>query len=294
MDHTNGYYWPGTTSAASSAAFNMQGDGDGTPSESDLERHYSIHPQPILQPVTPSTSSQAPQGDLPWPFPEPADANELSINRAVAERKSNLTVDVELPSSLIRKLAQECQVWITLTRCAGAAVKFVFIGVNVQINYNALPYIGAKDPSPFAWIYSVLGIEHPCRYSCCIAKAIEHYAYYAKFNCGMPICTSTNICSTLESHDLKNHWRGHCFVSGLYRCDAPDCTHACKRFADLERHMSTSHCLDPQKFPCSFPGCERGGENGFPRKDKLKSHFESVHRGVGIPPKQPRALAPKV
>ncbi|KAL8680435.1 MAG: hypothetical protein Q9186_003395 [Xanthomendoza sp. 1 TL-2023] len=46
------------------------------------------------------------------------------------------------------------------------------------------------------------------------------------------------------------------------------------------------------KYPCGFPGCERGGDNGFPRKDKLKSHFENVHRGRGIPPKQPRALAP--
>lgn len=263
-----------------------------------MERHYSLHSQPILQPVTPSTSSQAPQGDLPWPFPEPADANELSINRAVAERKSNLTVDVELPSSLIRKLekSRQWRVSVTLTRYAGAAVEIPKFGLNVQINYNALPYIGAKDPSPFAWIYSVLGIEHPCRYSCCITKAFEHIDYSnILYNCGMPNCTSTrNFCSPLYPRDLKNHWRKLCFVSGLYRCDAPDCTHACKRFADLERHMSTSHCLDPQKFPCSFPGCERGGENGFPRKDKLKSHFESVHRGVGIPPKQSRPLAPKV
>ncbi|KAL8803248.1 MAG: hypothetical protein Q9182_003279 [Xanthomendoza sp. 2 TL-2023] len=35
------------------------------------------------------------------------------------------------------------------------------------------------------------------------------------------------------------------------------------------------------KHPCNFPGCERGGDNGFPRKDKLKSHFENVHRGRG-------------
>ncbi|KAL8756992.1 MAG: hypothetical protein Q9184_004329 [Pyrenodesmia sp. 2 TL-2023] len=34
----------------------------------------------------------------------------------------------------------------------------------------------------------------------------------------------------------------------------------------------------------------QAGGNG---KDKLKSHFENVHRGVGIPPKQPRALVPK-
>ncbi|KAI4217405.1 MAG: hypothetical protein L6R36_009296 [Xanthoria steineri] len=50
---------------------------------------------------------------------------------------------------------------------------------------------------------------------------------------------------------------------------------------------------DQRRLATAFPGCERGGGNGFPRKDKLKSHFESVHRGRGIPPRQPRALAPK-
>ncbi|KAL8917077.1 MAG: hypothetical protein Q9208_008193 [Pyrenodesmia sp. 3 TL-2023] len=92
---------------------------------------------------------------------------------------------------------------------------------------------------------------------------------------------------------IRQHWQQHCFANGLYHCDAPGCSHKCKRKGDLERHISTSHCLNAKKFPCSYPGCERGGANGFPRKDKLKDHFENVHRGVGIPPKQPRALVPK-
>ncbi|KAI4136884.1 MAG: hypothetical protein LQ341_005387 [Variospora aurantia] len=115
-----------------------------------------------------------------------------------------------------------------------------------------------------------------------------------EIKCGTGSCsTDSLIYSVLSKFFVRQHWRRHSFVSGLYRCDAPGCTHACKRFADLERHTSTSHCLNAEQFPCSFPGCIRGGTNGFLRKDKLKSHFENVHRGVGIPPKQPRALAPR-
>ena len=83
------------------------------------------------------------------------------------------------------------------------------------------------------------------------------------------------------------------YASDLFRCDSHGCSHKSKRWADLQRHVSSSHCSKPAPYPCAFPGCQRGGGNGFPRKDKLKSHFESVHRGRGIPPRQPRALAPK-
>ncbi|KAL9008079.1 MAG: hypothetical protein Q9173_006762, partial [Seirophora scorigena] len=91
MDHTNGNYWPGLTTTASSAAFNMQ------------------------------------------------DANELSINRAVAERKRNLTVDVELPSSLIRKLSENdfktYAIRAILTHYAGAIVRILSTDheLNIQL-----------------------------------------------------------------------------------------------------------------------------------------------------------------
>ncbi|KAL8896107.1 MAG: hypothetical protein Q9207_007873 [Kuettlingeria erythrocarpa] len=106
-------------------------------------------------------------------------------------------------------------------------------------------------------------------------------------------CPATNCSNTQPARSFKGHWQQHCFVNGLYHCDSPGCSHKSKRWGDLARHITTSHCLAAKRYPCSYPGCERGGDNGFPRKDKLKDHFENIHRGVGIPPKQPRALAPK-
>ncbi|KAI4287134.1 MAG: hypothetical protein L6R35_003611 [Caloplaca aegaea] len=248
-------------------------------------------------PWTPAfeTSSQANRGDLPLPFPNTQDVIEFSINCAVAERKKKLTVDVEIPSNLIRKLSSldMYKTSITLTRDTGAAVRmYSLVDLNIQINYSALPYMENKDPSPLAWVYTVLGIESSCRCSCCAVRAFNDFCWI-RIKCGMASCSTKDWCNSLSSGYQRIHWRRHIFVTGLYRCDAPGCTHACKRFADLERHISTSHCLNAKQFPCSFPGCVRGGANGFSRKDKLKSHFENVHRGVGIPPKQPRALAPR-
>lgn len=145
--------------------------------------------------------------------------------------------------------------------------------------------------STFAWLYSLLGMDVICQCALCFLRQ--------KWNPELSRCCFVQCpgesCS--EEHRLYSlEWRlrsDHLFRNGVYHCDSHDCAHRCKRWADLERHISTRHCLKAPKYPCTFPGCERGGDNGFARKDKLKSHFENVHRGRGIPPKQPRILAPR-
>ena len=63
-----------------------------------------------------------------------------------------------------------------------------------------------------------------------------------------------------------------------YHCPE-QCKTTLRRWGDLLRHSRAKHCENREKFPCPFPHCKRAGENGFPRKDKLKDHQNSVHRG---------------
>ena len=77
-----------------------------------------------------------------------------------------------------------------------------------------------------------------------------------------------------------------------YRCLEQHCHFNTKRQADLVRHYRTKHCENPPNFPCQVLGCKYGGENGFARKDKLKSHYRNVHEGK-LPGKAFQAIEPK-
>ena len=135
----------------------------------------------------------------------------------------------------------------------------------------------ALGDSRWAWLLFVIDLQSSsCTCLCCVLKNIK-----------------PDVDSRLLSYYTTSHIRGSYFASGLYRCESHGCSHKSKRWPDFQRHVLSRHCSKPAPYPCGFPGCQRGGGNGFPRKDKLKSHFENVHRGRGIPPRQPRALAPK-
>ncbi len=78
----------------------------------------------------------------------------------------------------------------------------------------------------------------------------------------------------------------HCFQErnrflheGKYKCNASYCTRSFKRWEDLTRHVSSVHCKNPPRFPCPILWCKHSGENGFTRKDKMKSHYKEVHEG---------------
>ena len=93
---------------------------------------------------------------------------------------------------------------------------------------------------------------------------------------------------------LRKHIKTHYSQSGRFPCDAPDCKTISGRWSDFLRHHKSNHCRRPQTFPCDVLGCKYGGDNGFPRKDKLMSHKRNVHQGFAAPRKQPRAIKPKV
>ena len=105
-------------------------------------------------------------------------------------------------------------------------------------------------------------------------------------------CAAADCTKTFKSvYDCIRHEREHFYHDGKYRCNASNCTKAFKRFDDLIRHVSAKHCENPQKFPCPLLWCKYSGDNGFTRRDKLKSHYKNVHEGKPrVAPTVPRAV----
>ena len=92
---------------------------------------------------------------------------------------------------------------------------------------------------------------------------------------------------------VREHEKDHFRYEGQYRCMEDRCVYGTKRWSDLTRHYTSKHCLNPKaKHPCPEIGCKYGGNNGFKRKDKLKSHREKVHEKHGKAEKRFRVNKP--
>lgn len=78
-------------------------------------------------------------------------------------------------------------------------------------------------------------------------------------------------------------------------CPQANCAFTTKRWSDLEPHTVTKHCTNKRRFPCSMLECKYHGEGkGFIRRDKLQSHFQTVHEGKTRPGKANCVIKPKV
>lgn len=97
----------------------------------------------------------------------------------------------------------------------------------------------------------------------------------------------------LYRKDFAKHERTHFGKVGEYHCLEEGCNTTTKKFADLKRHHSNKHCTNAPKFSCPVLGCKYGGDNGFTREDKLKSHHRNVHQGKAAPGKAFQPLKPK-
>jgi hypothetical protein len=68
-----------------------------------------------------------------------------------------------------------------------------------------------------------------------------------------------------------------------FKCYDTECKNATfGRWYDFKRHYNGAHAAAPIVFWCEIEGCPRSkaaGDRPFPRKDKVKDHFESVHGG---------------
>ena len=127
----------------------------------------------------------------------------------------------------------------------------------------------------------------PCRYSGCSANFGRIPGYFNE--------TSHGLYEDRHYHERDHYEAIDASGTKKYRCNVERCNFSTKRWADLVRHSTTKHCTNPdvQKFPCPDIGCKYSGANGFTRKDKLKSHYDNVHKGNAVLGKAPRALKPK-
>jgi hypothetical protein len=94
-----------------------------------------------------------------------------------------------------------------------------------------------------------------------------------------------------EQH-LKTHFSNE---QGDLQCQEPGCKSTFKRKPEFDRHAK-KHCLNAKKLSCNFPGCNRIGDNGFTRRDKLNDHRRNGHKVTKVKANQGgnRALLPKV
>ena len=67
------------------------------------------------------------------------------------------------------------------------------------------------------------------------------------------------------------------------KCAENDCPIAVSSMTDLRRHYTNKHCTKSEIFPCPLVWCKYSGDNGFKRKDKLKSHYRNAHEGKRDP-----------
>ena len=110
------------------------------------------------------------------------------------------------------------------------------------------------------------------------------------YRCRFPGCqTSINW-----AYSFSEHERSHYGQTGKYICLEQTCQVATKNFGDLKRHDKAKHCTNPNKeqFPCPVLSCKYSGNNGFARKDKLKSHYKKIHGGKPGPVKAGRVIKP--
>jgi len=106
--------------------------------------------------------------------------------------------------------------------------------------------------------------------------------------CRFPGCQEQSIFRNPFGHE-----QSHFGKAGDYHCLEEGCKTTTKKWADLRRHCLNQHCTNATKFPCPVLGCKYGGDNGFIREDKLKSHHRNVHQGKVVPGKAFQPIKPK-
>ena len=96
------------------------------------------------------------------------------------------------------------------------------------------------------------------------------------------------------AHEKTHYRRGQGpEKSQTFHCLVDNCRYSAKRWSDLRRHTTATHCRNPSMFECSVVGCRYHGEgNGFTRKDKLTAHYRGMHNGQRVPGQVVRTLQP--
>ena len=119
---------------------------------------------------------------------------------------------------------------------------------------------------------------------------------FISIQCRYPGCKTRYIFFPYRgSHQDREghlHERSHYEALGNYHCREDHCSAKAKSWNDLIRHTKSTHCKRSTKIPCPYAWCKRGGDNGFPRKDKLTSHIRNVHEGKMLTGEAGRSIKP--
>lgn len=145
-------------------------------------------------------------------------------------------------------------------------------------NAESLPQDFTTSPSP----------PQRCLCMACLLVGVPG-AWTDSTFCRFPGCSYT----TFAYDDYISHERDHYHksVNPLFHCVEQHCKFTTKRWPDLIRHYTVKHCVSPRKFPCPVPWCKYNND-GFPRKDKLTTHYKNVHQGYSAPRKAMRVIKP--
>ena len=176
-----------------------------------------------------------------------------------------------------------------------------------QLTAVPIPPEGGIDAPGSGQASSSKNIREKCACIVCLAIGVYDPSNYGPEHCHILSCDwkpfwsddESNYVKELVGKDRATHAKTH-YRQGQgpkkyqpFHCPVEDCRYSVKRWSDLRRHTTATHCKNPAMFECSVVGCNYHGEgNGFTRKDKLTAHYRSMHNGQRVPGQVSRALQP--
>ncbi len=128
--------------------------------------------------------------------------------------------------------------------------------------------------------HSALATANGCSCPVCLCVGIEKDYVWGDRKTPCRLLGCNEMIDACWPRDIK-HEKSLFIKAGKYACLEEDCHTTVAKWGDLKRHYKSRHCTRSTRDPCLVIGCKYGGDTGFPRKDKLKSHFKNVHEGKG-------------
>ena len=159
-----------------------------------------------------------------------------------------------------------------------------------QVTAVPVPSPGGVDTPSSGQASSSTSPSEECTCIVCLAIGTLAVERDVLHNCRVASCNWTILYWRRHVHEQSHYQQG---PTTPFSCLVENCRFSSKRWADLYRHTSAKHCLNPARFACSVIGCKYNGEgNGFTRKDKLISHYKNMHKGQKVPGQAVRAIKP--
>ena len=135
---------------------------------------------------------------------------------------------------------------------------------------------------------SVAGNGCDCIVCVGVGKKVEwsYIEFPYELPCRVPSCNVPGH-DKIHPFELLKKEASHFRTAGeaKFKCAENDCPVVVSSMTDLKRHYTSKHCTKYEKFPCPLVWCKYSGDNGFKRKDKMKSHYRNAHEGKRDPSK---------